>query len=355
MIATPLQRLGIRGYVTVVAIAAPVVAVALAGIVLQDRLAATSDAEGPLLAGSHGLAHREGPALALAMETGAIIVLTDRTACGDLPCPPAIAARFRYRGWDETVGGYRLDVGTPSPAPMVLPWDMPWDQPALIDAGLAPPRTPGPLPLPALPPSVAPDIGLADWLGQAESDRDPAEKPRLADSGGRAARTGATLAIRLGNGRSFALTDDLVCGQLVCPPQTVQSFEYLGASADGRFHVVADRWYEGGLALLIDATDGEATVLAGAPHFSPDGKRVAAGQADPESRGPRDLEIWSLAGPTPVLEFSVKGGAGQDFYEIVGWDDADHLRLRRGPLDAAQRVPTMLAHTADGWHLEGGN
>lgn len=345
-----------RNFITALAVAAPVVAVAAAGIVLQDRMAgADHDQEGALLAASRGLANREGPSLALAMETGAVIVLTDRMSCGDLPCPGAIAARYRYRGWDAVAGGHRILVGTPNPTLMVLPWDMPWDRPALIDADLAPPRAQGPLQLPPPPPVVAPDIGLADWLGQAESDRDPVEAPHLAESGGRVARAGAMLALKLGNGRTLALTDDLVCGQLVCPPQIVQAFEYLGASPDGRFHVVADHWYEGGLALLIDAAGGGATVVAGPPRFSPDGKRVAAAALDLESRGPRDLEVWSLAGATPTLEFAVKSGAGQDLYEIVGWDDADHLRLRRGPIDAPQRIPTMLAHTADGWHLEGEN
>lgn len=345
-----------RNFVAALAIVAPVVAVAAAGIALQDRLAGSDrDNEGALLAASGGLAHREGPSLALVMETGAVIVLTDRIVCGDLPCPGPVAARYRYRGWDATAGGHRILVGMPSPAPMVLPWDMPWDRPALIDADHAPPRAAGPLDQPSPPPSVAPDIGLADWLGQAESDRDAVETPHLAESGGRVARTGATLTLKLGDGRVLALTDDLVCGQLVCPPQIVQAFGYLGGSPDGRFHVVADHWYEGGLALLIDAKSGGATIVAGPPQFSPDGKRAAAGTIDPETRGPRDLEIWSLAGAVPVLEFAVKGGAGQDLYDIVGWDDADHLRLRHGPLDAPQRVPIMLAHAADGWHLEGGN
>jgi hypothetical protein len=333
----------------------PVVLTAIAGLALEDRIAHRVDAEPTALVTSKGLAWREGPTLKLRMDSGAVLALTDRTACGDLPCPDTTAARFRYVGWDERAGGYRLMVGARQPIEMILPWDAPWDRPTFVDAAHAPSRRLGPLPLPDAPPDVAPDVGMVDWLAQNAAGRDPVEMPRLAGSAGRASRQGSALTIRLENKRKFVFTDDLPCGQALCPPEVERSFEYLGSSGDGRYQTVADHWYEGGDTLLIDVKSGAVVTLVGAPVFAPDGKRVAASMADPETPAPRSLEIWSLDGTAPKLDFSVEDGAGSDFYEIVGWDDADHLAVKRGPWGAPQRIPVMLAHQGASWHLEGGN
>ncbi len=344
-----------RRFVIAAATLAPVVLTAIAGVAFQDRISRPADPERAALATSNGLAWREGPTLKLRMDSGAVLSLTDRLVCGDLPCPDSIAGRFRYLGWDERAGGYRLLVGVRSPAEMILPWDAPWDRPTFVDAAHAPPRRQGPLAQPDAPPDVAPDVGMVDWLAQNQAGRDPGEAPLLAHSQGHASRRGPALTITLDDKRKLVFTDDLPCGQLLCPPEVERSFEYLGSSSDGRYQTVADHWYEGGDTLLIDEQSGAVVTLVGPPVFAPDGKRVAASMSDPETPAARSLEIWSLDGTAPKLDFSVEDGAGSDFYEIVGWDDSDHLAVKRGPWGAPQRIPVMLAHDGASWHLEGGN
>ena len=336
---------------------APVVATAVAGVALQDRLNVGfggSD-ESRAIADSNGLVWRDSAALHLRMSTGAVLVLTDRITCGGLPCPASMASQYRYLGWDPSVGGYRIQVGQSQPVDKVLPWNVPWDRPSLLDAAQAPPRVSGPLIMPESPPDVAPDIGMADWLAQMAAGRDPIEGPRLAASGGHAARKGPTLSFQLQSGQTLTLADDMQCGQLVCPPEIERSFEYLGGSADGRYQAVADHWYDGGDALLIDGQSGTVIALAGQPVFAPDGKRLAASMTDPETPGAHALEVWSLNGDAPSLDFAVKADTGQDAFDIVGWGDPNHLKLKRGAWDGRQRTPVMLAHDGASWHLEGGN
>jgi hypothetical protein len=266
-----------------------------------------------------------------------------------------MASQYRYLGWDRTAGGYKIQVGQSQPVDKVLPWNVPWDRPSLLDASQAPPRANGPLAMPEPPPDVAPDIGMADWIAQMAAGRDPIEGPRLAGSSGDVVRKGSALAVKLKNGQVFTLTDDMQCGQLVCPPEIQRSFEYLGGSSNRRYQAVADHWYDGGDALLIDIQSGAVVALAGQPVFAPDGKRLAASMTDPETPGPHALEVWSLSGDAPSLDFAVKADAGQDAFDIVGWGDPNHLKLRKGAWDARHRVPVMLAHDGASWHLEGGD
>jgi hypothetical protein len=340
-----------RRFAIALATLAPVVVTAVAGVALQDRLAGGSD-EDRALDASQGLAWRDGPALHFRMATGAILILTDRIRCGDVACPAAMAARYRYLGWNDTVGGYHIRLTQAHDADKILPWNVPWDRPTLLDAAQAPPRRKGPLAMPKPPPDVAPDIGMVDWLAQMAAGRDPIEGPRLAGSGGHVTRDGSALSFKLGTGRTLALVDDMQCGQLVCPPEIERSFEYLGGSADGRYQAVADHWYDGGDALLVDSRSGAIVTLAGSPVFAPGGKRLAASMSDPEASGPNALEVWSLGGDGPSLDFAVKADATQDAFDIVGWGDANHLKLKRGAWDDRDRPTIMLAHDGDTWHLQ---
>ncbi|HEY1722555.1 MAG TPA: hypothetical protein VGG27_15030 [Magnetospirillaceae bacterium] len=339
------------------AIVAPVVATAAAGIAFQDQLVVGfgSSGEQRALSDSNGLVWRDGAALHFRMATGAVLMLTDHIKCGALPCAGSLASQYRYLGWDPTAGGYKIQVGQSQPIDKVLPWDVPWDRPSLLDASQAPPRVNGPMAMPEAPPDVAPDVGMGDWLAQMAAGRDPIEGPRLAASNGHAVRKGSTLSFQLQSGQDLSLSDDMQCGQLVCPPEIERSYEYLGSSGDGRYQAVADHWYDGGDALLIDTQSGTVISLAGQPVFAPDGKRLAASMNDPETPGPHALEVWSLNGDAPSLDFSVKADAGQDAFDIVGWGDPNHLKLKRGAWDGQQRIPVMLAHDGESWHLEGGN
>ena len=343
-----------RGFVFALATAAPVAVVAIAGVAFQDRLSGAVDAEEVAVAASHGLVKRDGPSLSLLVETGAALVLTDRLSCGDLPCPDRAAAQYRYRGWDARAGGYRLGVGLSRPVEMFLAWDLAGDDPILFDTKHLLLHTGGSLPMPPPPPVTKLDTGLTDWLANTAGARDQVEAPRLANSGGRAKRDGAALVLALEDGRKLVLTDTLACGQLTCPPEIVLGFEYRGSDAAGRFHAIDEHFYESSNALLFDARTGGITTVAGPISFSADGKRAIAVMNDPEPRGEHDIEVWSLSGEVPALDFSFAGD-GETTYEVAGWDDADHVRLTRGPWRATPRTPVMLAHDPSGWHLQGGN
>lgn len=348
------DEIDMRGILLALVTAAPVAVVAIAGVALQDRLSGNGDAEQAAISDSNGLVHRDGGVLSLIVNTGAALALTDRLVCGDLPCPEGAAKAYRYRGWDARAGGYRLRIGTRKPAEMILAWELAGDDPILFDANHLLLHTGGSL---AMPTAIAPvtlDTGLADWLANTAGARDQVEAPRLANSGGRASRKDSSLTLALKDGRKLVLTDDLGCGQLICPPEVVIGFEYRGADAKDRFHAIDEHFYESSNALLFDLQSGAITTVAGPISFSADGGRAIAVMNDPEPKGQHDIEIWSLAGDTPALEFAYTGD-GETTYEVVGWDDADHVRLSKGAWRATPRIPVMLGHDPSGWHLQAAN
>jgi hypothetical protein len=309
--------------------------------------------EAVALEASQGLVWRQGPQLSLRLKTGEVVTLTDRSTCGDLPCPDDLSAHYRYLGWDKAAGGYRLAVAPSSAPEMILPFA---EDPVLIDARHAEPAADGPMPLPPLPQPTKEDDSLAEWLSDIAAGRTQGETPKIKASKGLASRDGTKLSLALTDGRHLVLTDDLSCGQVSCPPQLFRSFDYAGTSPDGRFHVVAERWDEASVGLLVDTATGAVTSLLGVPSFSPDGHRAAATVTDLEWSAPRRLEVWNLTGPAPGIEFQLPAKAEDDtVYEAVTWPDADHLRLKRGPWGSEQRAEATLVHDASGWHLQGGS
>ena len=304
------------------------------------------------LTNSNGLVWRDGAALNFRMKPGQSLTLTDRVSCGDLPCPPDLAARYRYLGWDGEAGGYRVRI-TPSAVPeMILTYGD--EEAMLVDARHAARMPDAPVTIPTPPLASQPDTAVTDWLAGISDERRQIELPLFAASEGKAGREGARLIIQLNDGRRLALPDDLVCGQVSCPPQLFRSLTYAGRSPDGRFHVVEEHWDEASGAMLVDATSGAVTPLIGIPKFSPDGSRLVATVADLEWPAPRRLELWSLSGAAPGIEFSLPAKEEDDtIYEVIGWNDSDHARLRRGVWATDVRSEVMLAHDASGWHIEG--
>ncbi len=335
-------------------IALAAIGLLIAGGYALQTMKAGGGGDAAAIAGSGGLVTRQGPALSFRMKDGPLLTVTDRVRCGDLACPGPVAISYFYRGWDTNAGGYMIELHRADAATdMLLPFGT---EPILDEAAHALPNPGGPMAMPAAPAPVAMDAAVTEWLAQTESARDQDEAPRLAESKGRAARAGGELSLALADGRRLALADDLACGQLACPAQLFRAFAYLGASPDGRFHAVGEQGDEAGGAMLIDSRDGSATGVIGPPLFSPDGSRAAASLTDLETPAPRRLEVWSLAGSAPALDFALTLDAGDDtLYDLVGWDDADHLRLRRGPWQGPRPARAMLAHDAAGWHLEEGN
>ncbi len=309
--------------------------------------------EADALAASNGLASRSGASLSLRLKSGETLALTDRIACGDLPCPKELATRYRYRGWDPAHGGFLLQIAGPNAEQMILPYGE--EDPILVDVRHAQ-IADRPFPMPLPPPAVATDESLGEWLTDIAGGRSQSEAPLIGASQGKVKRQGPVLSLQLADGRRFDLTDDLACGQVSCPPQIFRSFDYAGRSPDRRFDVIEVRWDEASAALLVDTRSGAVTLMLGVPKFSPDGKRAVASVTDLEWSAPRRLEVWSLGGTAPGLEFSLSAKDEDDtVYQVKNWDDGDHLRLQRGAWASTQRSDVMLVHDAEGWHMEGGD
>jgi hypothetical protein len=286
------------------------------------------------------------------MKSGEVVTLTDRVKCGDLDCPAGLATSYRYQGWEEKVGGYLLSVNFGTAQPMVLTYGD--DDPSLIDARHEA-ESDEPTPMPSRAPAAVPtDESLAGWLKDLTDERDETEKPAIAAHASRVARDSGRLMIILDDKRTLTFADDLVCGQLACPPQISRSFDYVGDSPDGHFHVVRQQWNESETGLMIDGA-GAVLAMPSLPSFSPDGKFVVSVVSDLEEAQPQRLQVWSLDNGKANLVFSVAAkGEDDTVYDLVGWADAGHLRLKRGAWGGEQRNPVMLVHDAAGWHLQEG-
>ena len=313
---------------------------------------ATPAAEAAAIADSHGLVSRSGLTLDLRMKSGEVVTLTDRVKCGDLACPAGLATAYRYLGWDEKVGGYVLSVNLGNSQPMVLTYGD--DDPSLLDARHeAEGDEPTPIPAKA-PAAVQTDDSLAGWLKDLTDERDESEKPAIAAHPSRIARDGGKLTLFLDDKRKLVFVDDLVCGQLACPPQISRSFDYVGDSPDQHFHVVREQWNESETGMLIDGA-GAVLAMPSLPSFSPDGKFAVSVVSDLEEARPQRLQVWALEGGKANLVFSVPAkGEDDTVYDLVGWADANHLRLKRGAWGGDQRTPVMLVHDAAGWRLQEG-
>jgi hypothetical protein len=348
------MTIGTRGIVAALMVGVPVAVAAAVGISYREELVALVGSEAAVIADSHGLVERHGPVLTFYVKSGAAVALTDRLRCGDLACPVHSATQYRYRGWDDRAAGYRLLVGVDHPNEMTLAWELAGDDPVLVDTNdlfLGADRH---VAMPSRPPPAKTDPGLLDWLAGTARDQDKVEGPRLAASGGHAFRKGADLTLAAADGRKLVLTDDLLCGQLICPPEIYIGYEYRGADATGRFHAVAEHFYETGDAFLFDSKSGIITPVAGPVTFSPDGARAVSTLNDPQPHGQHDIEIWSLKGDTPALEYCYVGDS-DNTYETVRWDDPDRITFTRGKWQSDAREPVALVHDAAGWHSPAAN
>jgi len=323
-----------------------------AGEPASPAIADSNAAENDVVAASHGLVRREGGKLSLYQKSGEVLTLSDHQQCGDVACPKDLAASYRYLGWDDKIGGYRLHLAMGAGQTMVLTYGD--DEPVLIDARHAA-EAKEPLPMPAAPPQSAnTDDSLAEWLADLYADRDQSEKAAIAAHPDQAGRDGGALSLTIGDKKHLVLQDDLQCGQLACPPQISRSYDYVGESPDGLFHVVHEEGNESEEGILVDHQGGVLVTLS-VPSFSPDGKFAVAVLSDLEAAAPRRLEVWGLAGGKANLVFSVPAREDDDtVFELVEWADSTHLRLRRGGWDSDQRSAVMLVRDTSGWHIEEG-
>jgi len=311
---------------------------------------AADPAETAALAASKGLAVRQNGKLVLRLQSGEALALTDRARCGEVACPPGLAQDFRFQGWDAALGGYRLSVNG---QPRLLPYG---DDPALVDPEHADPPSDGPMDQPAAPPpQSSADDSVSEWLAEIAKSRDDDEAKPLAAAGGKALRKGADLILTLADGKHLALSDDLSCGQVSCPPPLFRSFAYAGISPDQRFHLVEERWDEGQTLLLIDAEQGNSTEILGLPLFSPSGKLAAAALKDLSDPQGKRLELWDLSTATPRLAFQQSMAEGDaTLFSLDGWSGETLLKLKRGS-GKADPKPVRLALVNGAWQLLNGN
>ncbi|MEA4836823.1 MAG: hypothetical protein VB101_00870 [Rhodospirillaceae bacterium] len=296
---------------------------------------------------SRGLAWRDGPGLHIRMDTGAVLVLTDRMQCGALPCPSPLVVQYRYRGWDKAAAGYRLAIGLGGDHwDAILPFA---GDPVLIEVERAGTASSGTLPQPESPAPVSDDARLKEWLSGIAAGRDRREQAALATADGLARRDGAVLTLRLSKDESLRLTDDLACGQLACPPGIFRSFAYAGLDPGKRFHAVIERSDEMNWAFLIARADGALTPLLGPPVFSPDGRHVASAIDSLEGVESRRLEIVDLSGDAPRVAFTLSAkGVDDSIYAIEGWDGGNRLRLLKAPWGEPEKRRTVLLTAGPG-------
>lgn len=175
----------------------------------------------------------------------------------------------------------------------------------------------------------------------------PQEKPCLNELRDAVERSGDTLTLKLGNGKTKVIRNSKECKDPAKEDECV-SYALVGYLGE-RYFLVDERPYECGSVLLIDRQTGEQTVLGGWPTLSPNKKRfvVTASAVSGECNPPYGTAIFSLKDDQPRVEWqSQSPGDLEDFY-YDGWDGDEHLFLRWEREGRHTRVQLKL--TAQGW------
>lgn len=133
-------------------------------------------------------------------------------------------------------------------------------------------------------------------------------------------RSGDTLTIALEDGSAKTLVDH---GQRA----DVVYYTYDGRLDAAGYHVVQVHYYEGGAHLLVDASTGEETRIAGPPVASPDGTRLAiASYGGVAGYAPNLLRIRRVEPDALPVEWEHEGDWGAD---SPRWLDPATLRFTR--------------------------
>jgi hypothetical protein len=195
----------------------------------------------------------------------------------------------------------------------------------------------------------------------------PDEAASIANSNGRARRTGDDLVLTFADGHTKSFHND----DKGCEDGPDHCHSYVLATALPNFHwfLVVERFYEGGKFDLYDDRDGLTTELPYGPVFSPDGQRILIQNDDVTSEFPGDnLEIWRREGNRMEREWSANPDKsdtgvprGMPYHsEVQSWQ-GDRITLtfsEPGIYDLKTRTsaperswPATLTREADGWHL----
>ncbi|HEY0093485.1 MAG TPA: hypothetical protein VGB96_04140 [Archangium sp.] len=159
------------------------------------------------------------------------------------------------------------------------------------------------------------------------------EERRMAAAGGLAARSGDTLRIRGTGGDTLRLVNDAAEGG---------HFRYDRYLPEIGFHVVQQRFHEGGSWLLVDARTTGQTRVIGPPVVSPGRTRFAAASLDLlPGYDPNGVQVWRLGEGGPRLEWGIDGG-GQWGAAGPSWASEDVLHFTRADRPNAPNTPVTF-------------
>ena len=196
----------------------------------------------------------------------------------------------------------------------------------------------------------------------------PHEAASIANSDGRARRTGDDLVLTFADGHTKSFhNDDKGCQD---GPNHCHSYVLAAALPDFHWLLVVERFYEGGKFDLYDDRNGLLTELPYEPVFSPDGQRILIQNDDVTSEFPGDnLEIWRREGFRMVREWAanpdehdtgIASGLGPYHSQVQDWK-GERITLIfsvPGAYDLKTRTnapgrswPVTLRREPDGWHL----
>jgi hypothetical protein len=164
-------------------------------------------------------------------------------------------------------------------------------------------------------------------------------------------RTGDTLRLSLGNGRTKVYTSDhqacednrldkCVVHLLLRYYPGIQSF------------LISTSFYECGHYDLVNRRTGSVLELSAFPKISPRGKYIVSTDTSDACKRDYDIGIWSTRTDPPAVELMYHA-KGYENWEVTGWEDDDHIRLkafissREGRYDQEAEA----VRSADGWKL----
>lgn len=208
-------------------------------------------------------------------------------------------------------------------------------------------RVPAP-PAPAPEAAASADPYAACWTrDEPEACVLRTERERIAAAGGTVRREGGRLVFRGSDGGTLSLEDDATEGERFV------RYRYAGLFPEIGQHLVHMGFYEGGGWLLVNAATTDQTHVVGPPVASPDRSRFVATSVDlGAGYDPNGIQVWSLAGGFPRLEWGVDGGSGWGASDAV-WIDAQTVEFTRhvnttGDPERTRRIRTRLRLEEDG-------
>jgi hypothetical protein len=180
----------------------------------------------------------------------------------------------------------------------------------------------------------------------------------VAASHGRAKRDGANLILKIAHGPSLTLTDD----NSGCEPPKFDygkcfRFTLIADLPSRHAYIVADSYYEGGKAELIDDRTGTRTLFSQIPRFSPDGSLLLIFSNSDAGDGGL-IQLWRREGGRIAKEWEISQDEAKrvGYYEtaLIGWpQDGVQLDLTNPEMNGKPEThhPATLARSKSGWAL----